>query len=455
MNLEQAEISFSVIIICETEWELLFDAIASIESSFESIEEMIIAVPTLLTPDEEEIVLYLKSQGYIIDQFSGEFNLAEVLNYSNQSTIGKYILPLRTQYKTRSNISTNLEIQEHPLVSVCIPTYNGDRFIAEAISSILSQTYSSLEIIISDDGSTDNTINIAQQFQEQTSVKFSIFPHESLGLAENCNFTISQVQGKYIKFLFQDDLLAPNCITEMVQLAEKDTQIGLVFSPREICFVDEVAETDPDLIAIYQDFQDIHQAWLNLKQIQLGLDLLRDPNLFEHPINKIGEPSTVLIRRSVLEQIGGFDPKLNQLVDLDLWLRILGRYKIGFVNQVLSYFRLHTQQKTYQNITENISTDLKFYHKVYFDPVYQFSNNPLTQNLDLTYQHLDITSRQEVMEKIRGLDLLFHLAGAVDYSRKNARRTWDVNVLGTKNILDGVMQNRIGRLVYTSSINVL
>jgi dihydroflavonol-4-reductase len=81
--------------------------------------------------------------------------------------------------------------------------------------------------------------------------------------------------------------------------------------------------------------------------------------------------------------------------------------------------------------------------------------NPLTEHLDLTYRHLDITSRREVMEKTKGLDLLFHLAGAVDYSRKNARRTWDVNVLGTRNIFDGAIENRIPRLVYASSINVL
>ncbi|MEL7038711.1 MAG: glycosyltransferase [Cyanobacteria bacterium J06592_8] len=364
--------NLSVVIICQTEWEGLFDAITSLELSLENIEEIIIAVPVLLNPDEEEIVLYFKSQGYVIYQFSGEFDLAEVLKYSNQTTTGKYILPLRTQSKISPHVSTGLEIQEHPLVSVCIPTYNGDRFIAEAISSVLSQTYSSLEVIVSDDGSTDHTINIAQRFQDQTSVRFLILPHKSLGLADNCNFAISQAQGKYIKFLFQDDLLAPKCITEMVKIAEQDHKIGLVFSPREICFVDEVAKTDSDLMAIYQDFQDLHQAWLNLKPIQLGSDLLKDPNLFEHPINKIGEPSTVLIQRNILEKIGGFDPNLNQLVDLDLWLRIMGNYKIGFVNQVLSYFRLHTQQKTYQNIAKNVSTDLKFYYKVYFDSAYQF-----------------------------------------------------------------------------------
>ncbi|MGB3190011.1 MAG: glycosyltransferase, partial [Limnoraphis sp.] len=271
-----------------------------------------------------------------------------------------------------NTIHNEKPIQKYPLVSVCIPTFNGDRFIAEAISSILSQTYPTLEIIISDDGSTDQTTAIVKTFQDKTSIDISLFYHKPLGLAKNCNFALSQAQGKYIKFLFQDDLLYPNCITEMVQLAEQDQEIGLVFSPREICFVDEVAETDLDLISIYQEFQNIHQAWSSLKPIQRGEELLTDPHLFKHPINKIGEPSTVLIRREVFEKIGGFDPQLNQLVDLDLWLRIMGNYKIGFVNQVLSYFRLHTQQKTYQNISENISTDLKFYHKVYSNPAYHF-----------------------------------------------------------------------------------
>jgi dihydroflavonol-4-reductase len=82
-------------------------------------------------------------------------------------------------------------------------------------------------------------------------------------------------------------------------------------------------------------------------------------------------------------------------------------------------------------------------------------NNPLTDDLDLTYRHLDISSAQAVLEKTRGLDLLFHLAGIVDYSRKNARRIWDVNVLGTKNVFDSVIANRIPRLVYNTSINVL
>ncbi|MBN2552575.1 MAG: NAD-dependent epimerase/dehydratase family protein [Spirochaetales bacterium] len=83
------------------------------------------------------------------------------------------------------------------------------------------------------------------------------------------------------------------------------------------------------------------------------------------------------------------------------------------------------------------------------------TTNPLTGGLDLEYRHLDVTSSEDVAEKTRDLDALFHLAGAVDYSRQGARRTWDVNVLGAKNIFEAVLANRIPKLIYASSINVL
>lgn len=268
------------------------------------------------------------------------------------------------------NHGLNPEIQQFPLVSVCIPSYNGEKFIAEAISSILSQTYSAIELIISDDHSSDHTIAIAQSFQTQTSIPINILTHQTLGLAENSNFCINQSQGKYIKFVYQDDILTPNCIEKMVNLAETDPDIGLVFSPREMFFLEQ-ENINLELIAVYQQFANLHQSWSNLKSIQWGKELLEDPNLWEHPINKIGEPSTVLLRKSIFKTIAGFDPELNQLVDLDLWWRILAQFKIGFVPENLSYFRLHAQQKTCQNMLEGQAMDLNFYDKIYSHPDYQ------------------------------------------------------------------------------------
>jgi dihydroflavonol-4-reductase len=81
--------------------------------------------------------------------------------------------------------------------------------------------------------------------------------------------------------------------------------------------------------------------------------------------------------------------------------------------------------------------------------------NPITDHFGCAPQHLDVTSREEVMEMTSGLDTLYHVAGVVSYARRDLRRTWDVNVKGTRNILDAARENRIPRVVCVSSISVL
>ncbi len=265
-------------------------------------------------------------------------------------------------------------IKTPPLVSICIPTYNGEKFIKAAIKSALSQTYPYLEIIISDDNSTDKTIEIARALQpENSEINYRIILHRNYGLVGNFNFCISEAKGKYIKFLLQDDLLAPNCIEELVKLAEQDPEIGLVFSRRSV-ILEPGAENHSTCVAAYRGTQDLHQDWSNLKTIQPGKDLLLDPNLMKYHLNKIGEPTTVLIPKAIFEKIGLFDSSLSQLLDIDMWLRIIGSYKIGFVDQSLSQFRIHPQQQTQLNLTsgKNHQDYQKFYQKILENPVYNF-----------------------------------------------------------------------------------
>ncbi|NER35737.1 MAG: glycosyltransferase [Oscillatoria sp. SIO1A7] len=266
-----------------------------------------------------------------------------------------------------------------PLVSICIPTYNGAEYIAEAIQSAIAQTYPYIEIIIADDGSTDRTVEIAKSFQSQFSRElprelpnqlssklpnqlpnqaprdFRVIAHPNYGLVGNWNFCISEAKGKYVKFLFQDDLLEPNCVAEMVELAEKDEEIGLVFSPRAI-LLSENAKSNRACLAASVKIANLHQGWTSLQPIQSGLTLLADPNLAEDPFNKIGEPTTVLIRKAVWQQVGLFDDRLCQFVDVDMWLRIMGHYKIGFVNRTLSKLRIHVGQHTWENFHSEKNT---------------------------------------------------------------------------------------------------
>lgn len=252
-----------------------------------------------------------------------------------------------------------------PMVSLCLPTFNGAEYIAETIASALAQTYSSIEIILSDDASTDNTVDIAQGLLKTSRFPVRIFRHARLGLVGNWNYCVEQAKGKYIKFLFQDDLLEPDCVSELVAVAESDAYVGLVFSPRKI-ERREPEVLNPALEEAYKDGLDVHRGWTRLAPVQPGPSLLSDPKLFQNPINKIGEPTTVLLTKAALESLGGFDANLTQLVDVEMWLRIMTKYKVGFVPRVLSCFRLHGKQATQANLRAGtIAEDWKrFYGKL-------------------------------------------------------------------------------------------
>lgn len=272
---------------------------------------------------------------------------------------------------------------QHPLVSICIPTFNGEAFIKEALLAAISQTYPNLEIIVADDSSTDKTVEIVREFQrENPAADLRIILHLNYGLVGNLNFCISQGRGRYIKFLFQDDLLASNCVEEMVKLAESDREIGLVFSPRQV-FLEPGAESSKTCIAAYRGTQDLHKDWSNLKTVQWGKELLIDANWMIGRLNKIGEPTTVLIRKEVFDKVGVFDPSLTQLLDVDMWLRIMGNYKIAFANQNLSQLRIHPRQQTQLNLTSGKNTEdyQRFYHKLLEDSTYSFLTGELKEKV--------------------------------------------------------------------------
>jgi glycosyltransferase involved in cell wall biosynthesis len=262
-------------------------------------------------------------------------------------------------------------IVSSPPVSIVIPTYQGERFLEETLASVRAQTYPALEIIISDDGSTDRTLEIVKDFQQQTALDCQVFTHEHLGMVDNWNCAVSRSRGKYIKFLLQDDLLDANCVSEMVELAESDREIGLVFSRRDLLLSEE-AKTNDTCLAIVRQIENLHSGWSRLALVQSGRSLLSDPRFLEGCINKIGEPSTVLIRKEVFDTVGEFDPDLCQHVDIDMWCRIMLNYQVGFIDRTLSFFRVHLSQQTLQNQqSDRISTDLQlFLRKMMVDPCY-------------------------------------------------------------------------------------
>lgn len=256
------------------------------------------------------------------------------------------------------------------LVSICIPTFNGAEYLQEALDSVKQQTYNTIEVIVSDDASLDNTLAIVEQFKQSVTFPVNVYNHEPYGIAANWNNCIKKANGQYIKFLFQDDVLLPDCVEKMVALALTEKNVGLVYCKRTIIYNPEVL-FDADWV---KKFNNLHTFWneLTLKEGVLpGTAYLKDENFLNYPLNKIGEPTAVLLHKDVFKKVGFFSSKLNQELDLEFWYRLMPYFKIGFIDQELIKFRLHGNQATQINKKSN-NKDSKLLPLLFFKHIFKY-----------------------------------------------------------------------------------
>jgi glycosyltransferase involved in cell wall biosynthesis len=116
----------------------------------------------------------------------------------------------------------------HPLVSVCIPSFNGEEFIATTLESILTQTFADFEVVIADDKSTDRTVPIIKGFKDP---RIRLIENEqNLGLGRNWNKVLSSAQGEYVKLLGDDDLLYSQCLARQVEALEHPANASAVLA---------------------------------------------------------------------------------------------------------------------------------------------------------------------------------------------------------------------------------
>ena len=193
-----------------------------------------------------------------------------------------------------------------PLVSVVIPTYNRRELVREAVASVLAQHYQPLELIVVDDGSDDGTVTALADHPE---VRLLRQAHSGMpGQARNAGARLAR--GEYLAFLDSDDLWLPQKLAQQVAAA--------------------VATGD----AIHHT----RERWLRSGRVisQRTQRHQRSGDLFAASLRKcvIG-PSTVLLRRSVFEQTGGFREDLEIAEDYELWLRLTARYPVGYLEQEL------------------------------------------------------------------------------------------------------------------------
>jgi glycosyltransferase involved in cell wall biosynthesis len=258
-----------------------------------------------------------------------------------------------------------MAVDQKALVSVCIPTYNGAKYLLEALESVRIQTYTNIELIISDDNSEDDTLAIINRFKKSVNFPVYIFKNATNGIGENWNNCIKCAHGTFIKFLFQDDVLEKDCIGEMIKIYDIYPEIGLVASKRSF-IVDENSknETITKWISRYGNLQKSIRDSDN-EILILDKYFFKDNCFTASPPNKIGEPTTVLFRRSIVEVVGYFRTDLKQVLDYEFWYRILREKKIAIINKELVKFRIHQDQATNVNRGNDIQ-DYIIYDKLLF-----------------------------------------------------------------------------------------
>jgi glycosyltransferase involved in cell wall biosynthesis len=224
-----------------------------------------------------------------------------------------------------------------PTVSVIIPTYNRAFMLKEAIQSVLDQTYSDYEVIVVDDGSTDNTREVVNALSDKR-VRYVFQENRERSAARN--HALSLARGRYIAFLDSDDLFLPTKLEKQVAALEKEQKFGMVYSSA-ICTDKQGKRIAPFM------YKATASGWIYRKVA------------FYVPITIL--PTLVMIRTEVLSQVGGFDEKMTRFEDIDMWRRVARRYPILAMQEPLSIFRTHSDNELANQNPDKILRALAYY----------------------------------------------------------------------------------------------
>jgi glycosyltransferase involved in cell wall biosynthesis len=239
------------------------------------------------------------------------------------------------------------------LVTVCIPTYNGEKFLREALRSVKEQTYRNIEVVISDDNSQDATLQICREFQQSVDFPVFIYNHTPAGIGANWNNCVKNANGEYIKFLFQDDVLLPDCIERLLVYSQK-YNLKAVCSKRRIIDENSREITSGEWYDFFGDLQ----KTINLNFSEFYIFKKKDlKHLWNARLNIFGEPVTFLFKKTLFDEVGFFSASAKQILDMEFCYRILQKEPIGITEKKLLLFRHHAEQTSTKNIQQNIENE--------------------------------------------------------------------------------------------------
>lgn len=287
-----------------------------------------------------------------------------------------------------------------PKVSVCIPTFNGAKYLCQAVESVLAQSYQDYEIVIVDNCSTDHTDVVVEALLKENQIRIRYYKNDcNIGLVGNFNACLSYAHGKYMKYLCVDDLLMPHCLEEMIQALDEDPSVALVAGGRQI--INEVGES----LAVHR--------YSATSATYSGFEVI---NRCLFGSNYIGEPSAVMFRRKAA--LRGFRTELAHLMDLEMWFYLLEQGNMVNLPEPLCAIRHHAGQMTVQSIKtgalveDNVLLIEEYGRKQYINNSWI---NTAMRRIHMAYRvwlcrtTLDVFRRRQVL-RLYSLPLFYHIA---------------------------------------------
>ena len=233
-----------------------------------------------------------------------------------------------------------------PKVDVIIPAYNAARYLAAALASVEAQTFADWRIMLIDDGSTDNTAEVAAPFMERLGKRFKYIKQENQGLPAARNAAVRSSSSEYMALLDSDDIWLPDRLAESLNYLERHSSVGVSHS--SVAIVDEAGEVLETIDTPQKHGEGMIAPYIYMRKVHL-----RCP--------------TVTFRRRCIEMVGLFDETLRATEDRDLWFRIALHFEVGFIDKVLAHYRVSTASMS-TDPHRMLQAQLRFIEKHYGSP---------------------------------------------------------------------------------------
>jgi len=245
-----------------------------------------------------------------------------------------------------------------PIISVMMIVYNAERFLKDSIESILNQTFSDFEFIIVNDGSTDNSYKIINEYSRKDNRILVLDNEKNLGIAESRTKCVKYAKGKYIVIADADDISAPTRFEKQYKYLEEHKKCGVVGG-----FIELFDSETGKIIGLRKYNED---------------DVELRKRIFIY--SPIAQPAS-MIRKEVFDNIGFYNPEYPPAEDIDIWFRLGTKYKFANIQEVLIKYRVHRNSATIKNMyrIKNLTLQIRKkymyeygYSSTFFDKTFLF-----------------------------------------------------------------------------------